>query len=129
MSEIKSNDKDGTYISEKDRVLAWTKDVAKSIADEASHPTSQAPRPEARYTEREPQFEARYIEREPPKVIVNQVVTTPAVIITRTRPESRPKDEISTKAVIGTVLGATAGAFVAYGTSSPNSSFHFRTRS
>ena len=100
------SEKDGTHASENDRVLAWTKDVAKSTAVEPPHPTSQASEPEV-----------RYVEREPPKVIVNQVITTPAVVVTRTRPESRPKEEISTKAVIGTVLGATAGAVVAYGTS------------
>ena len=119
MYEHKSNGKDETYISEKDRVLAWTKDVAKSTANEAPHP---APQP--------PQHEARYVEREPSSVIVNPVITTtPAVVITRARPESRQKDEISTKAVIGTVLGATAGAVVAYGMSGPSQIFLLRTRS
>ena len=127
MYEVKSNDKDGTYVSEKDRVLAWTKDVARSMANEAPPPTSQGPHPEARYIKREPRPEARYKERESPKVIVNQIVTTPAVIVTRVRPESRPKDEIRTKAVIGTVLGATAGAVVAYGMSSPNPYYLIRT--
>ena len=118
MYEDKSNGKNETYISDKDRVLAWTKDVVKSTANGAPHP---APQP--------PQLEARYVEREPPRVIVNQVITTPAVVVTRARPESRQKDEISTKAVIGTVLGATAGAVVAYGTSGPSPIFLFRTRS
>ena len=102
------NEKDETNVSEKDRILAWTKDVAKSTAIEAPPGTSQAPQPEV-----------RYVEQEPPRVIVNQIVTIPPVTVTRTRPEPRPKDEISTRAVIGTVLGATAGAVVAYGTSSP----------
>lgn len=116
MYEDKSKGKNETYISDKDRVLAWTKDVAKSTANEAPHPA--------------PQLEAsRCVEREPPRVIVNQVITTPAVVVTRARPESRQKDEISTKAFIGTILGATAGAVVAYGTSGPSPIFLFRTRS
>lgn len=118
MYEDKSKGKNETYISDKDRVLAWTKDVAKSTANEAPHP---APQP--------PQLEARCVERQPPRVIVNQVITTPAVVVTRARPESRQKDEISTKAFIGTILGATAGAVVAYGTSGPSPIFLFRTRS
>ena len=118
MYRDKPNEKDETYVSEKDRVLAWTKDVAKSTAIEAPPRTSQAPHPEV-----------RYVEQEPATVTVNQIVTIPPVIVTRTRPEPRSKDEISTKAVIGTVLGATAGAVVAYGTSSPKPCSHLRTRS
>lgn len=95
--------KDGVHVSEKDRVLAWTKDVADSTADEAS-----------RLTARASHLEARHVEREPHGVVVNQIVTTPAVVVTRVRPESTPKDEITTKAVVGTLLGATAGAVVAY---------------
>lgn len=108
-----SNEKDGTCTSEKDRVLAWTKDVAASTAGEAPKPISQAPHPEA-----------RRVEREPPRVVVNQVVTTPAVVVTRVKPES-PKDEISTKAVIGTILGATAGFVVAYGTYCRSANLYF----
>lgn len=110
------NEKDETYVSENDRVLAWTKDVAKSTAIETPPRTFQAPQPEL-----------RYVEQEPPRVTVNQIVTIPPVFVTRTRPESRPKDEISTRAVIGTVLGATAGAVVAYGTSSPKTHSYFET--
>ena len=116
MYRDKPNEKDETYVSEKDRVLAWTKDVAKSTAIEAPPRTSQAPQPEVRYEE-----------HEPPRVTVNQIVTVPPVIVTRTTPEPRPKDEISTRAVIGTVLGATAGAVVAYGTSSPKPYSYFET--
>ena len=115
MYRDKPNEKDETYVSEKDRVLAWTEDVAKSTAIEAPPWTSQAPQPEVRY--------------EPPRVTVNQIVTIPPVIVTRTRPEPRPKDEISTRAVIGTVLGATAGAVIAYGTSSPKPCSHLGNRS
>lgn len=108
-----SIEKDGTYTSEKDRVLAWTKDVAASTADEAPKPTSQAPHPEV-----------RQVDREPPRVVVNQIVTTPAVVVNRVKRES-PKDEISTKAVIGSILGATAGAVVAYGTYFWSPNFYF----
>lgn len=97
-------EKDGLCISEKDRVLAWTKDVAASTASEAPKPTSFAPHPEA-----------RRVDKEPARVVVNQFLTTPAVVVTRVKPEP-PKDDISTKAIIGTILGATAGAVVAYGT-------------
>ena len=103
MSAHRRNDR--THVSDNDRVLAWTKDVAKSTAGQVPHPTSQAP-----------QSESPHVEREPPRVIVNQIITTPAVVVTRARSVPPPKDEISTKAVIGTVLGATAGAVVAYGT-------------
>ena len=110
MYRDQSIEKYGAYASEKDRVLAWTKDVAASTADETPKPTSQASHPEA-----------RHMYREPPRVVVNQTVTTPAVVVTRVKPEP-PKDEIRTNAVIGTILGATAGAVVAYGTvfRSPN---------
>lgn len=105
MYEDELNAKDETRISENDRVLAWTKDVADSTANEASRSTTQVSR-----------SKVQHVEREHPRVVVNQVVATPAVVVTHVRPESMMKDEISTKAVIGTVLGATAGAIVAYGT-------------
>lgn len=114
MYEDEPNEKDGTYMSEKDRVLAWTKDVAASTADEAPESTTQASHPET-----------RHVKREPPRVVVNQIVTTPAVVVTRVRPEPAPKDEISSKAIIGTLLGATAGAAVAYGTYFRSPSFLF----
>ncbi len=112
MYEDKAKKEGGTHISEKDRVLAWTKDVAESTAEEAPYLMSQTRT-----------SEARHVETKPPQVIVNQIVTTPAVIVTRTRPHPAPRDEISTKAVIGTVLGATAGAVVAYGTYNPTTYF------
>ena len=118
MHRDKPNEKDETHVSEKDRVLAWTKDVAKKTAIEAPPRMSQVPQPEV-----------HYVEQEPPRVTVNQIVMIPPVIVTRTRPEPRPKDEISTRAVIGTVLGATAGAVVAYGTSSPKLCSRLRNRS
>ena len=117
MYEDKSDEKDNVYLSEKERVLAWTKDVAASTAKEAPDATSLASQPKP-----------RHIERESPRVIVNQIVTTPAVVVTRTRQESNPGDEISAKAVIGTVLGATAGAVIAYGTCFQNPLFLIRTK-
>lgn len=46
------------------------------------------------------------------RIIVNNN-TTP-VVVSRVRPDSKTKDEISTKAIITTILGASAGAAVAY---------------
>ena len=113
MSEGQPYEKDETSTTEKDRILAWSKDVADSTAKEARDPRAQSPPSRPRPLEHEP---ARVVEQEPPRVVVNQIVQTPAVVVTRVRSEPIPKEEISTKAVIGTVLGATAGAVVAYGT-------------
>ena len=49
-----------------------------------------------------------------PKVVVNNITTTPAVEVHRTKPDTEAEAEISTKAIIGTILGAGAGAAVAY---------------
>ena len=110
MYEGQPYEKDEINTTEDDRILAWSKDVADSTAKEAR---AQSPKSKARRLEQEP---ARVVEQEPPRVVVNQIVQTPAVVVTRVRSEPIPKEEISTKAIIGTVLGATAGAVVAYGT-------------
>lgn len=111
MYEGQPYEKDETNTTEDDRILAWSKDVADSTAKEARDPRAQSPHSKPRRLEQEP---ARAVEQEPPRVVVNQIVQTPAVVVTRVRSEPIPKEEISTKAVIGTVLGATAGAVVAY---------------
>ena len=120
MSEGQPYERDETNTTEKDRILAWSKDVADSTAEEARKPRAQSPHSKPRRLEQEPAVEqpVQVVEQEPPRVIVNQIVRTPAVVVTRIRSEPIPKEEISTKAVIGTVLGATAGAVVAYGTCS-----------
>ena len=115
MYEGQSYEKDETNTTEKDRILAWSKDVAYSTAKEARDPRAQSPHSKPRRLEQE---HTQVVEQETPRVIVNQIVQTPAVVVTRVRSEPIPKEEISTKAVIGTVLGATAGAVVAYGTCS-----------
>lgn len=93
---------------EDQRVLAWQRDVAKSTASEASRLEVQ-PTP---------------VERIPTQIIVNQIVQ-PAVVVTRTRTEEpKPTDEISTRAIVGTILGATAGAVVAYAMTKGDSESH-----
>lgn len=93
---------------EDQRVLAWQRNVAKSTASEVSRLEVQ-PTP---------------VERIPTQIIVNQIVQ-PAVVITRTRPaEPKPTDEISTRAIVGTILGATAGAVVAYAMTKGDSESH-----
>lgn len=82
----------------KNRVLAWQKDVAKSTADETQSTVEHV----------------SHTQQDTPRIVVNQIITTPAVVVTRVRSEAKPRDEISTKAIVGTLLGATAGALVAY---------------
>ena len=72
------------------RVLTWQKDVAKSTAGRDLQTTTG-----------------------PAKVTVNNI-TTPTMVITQSSPEIKPRNEISSKAIIGTLLGAAAGAAVAY---------------
>ena len=98
-----------TDIPEGRRVLAWQRDVADSM-------TLEAPRPAVQATP---------AEQAPPQIIINQVVNTPGVIVTRVRTEEqKPSDEISTRAIVGTILGATAGAVVAYAMSKGDSESH-----
>ena len=75
---------------EESRVLDWQKDVAKSTA-------SRAPPEPASTTQ----------------IIVNNI-TTPNVIVSRPTSQTKQETEISTRAIIGTILGASAGAAVAY---------------
>ena len=92
---------------EDQRVLAWQRDVAKSTASEASRLEIQ-PTP---------------AERIPTQIIVNQIVQP--VVVTRTRiEEPKPTEEISTRAIVGTILGATAGAVVAYAMTKGDSESH-----
>ena len=80
------------------RVLTWQRDVARSTASEASRLAVQ-PMP---------------AERVPTQIVVNQIVQ-PAIVVTRVKPEEpKSTDEINTRAIVGTLLGATAGAVVAY---------------
>ncbi|MCJ1462797.1 hypothetical protein MMC07_001400 [Pseudocyphellaria aurata] len=72
------------------KVLSWQKDVAKSTAGR-DLPTTTGPA----------------------KVTVNNVMT-PTMVVTQSSPETKPRNDISSKAMIGTLLGAVAGAAVAY---------------
>ena len=51
---------------------------------------------------------------ESPKIIVNNITTTPGVEVYRVKQISKADGEISTRAIIGTIVGASAGAAVAY---------------
>lgn len=77
--------------TEEKRVLNWQKEVAKSNASRA--PSDQ------------PSTNRR---------IVNHI-TTPTFTVSRATPQPHhPEGEISTRGIIGTILGAGAGAVVAY---------------
>ena len=95
--------------SEDQKIREWQKDVVRSIA--ADDVTTTCDPPQTRAYVRP----ARPIPPPRNPVVVNQIVTNPPVVVTRVKaPEPKPSDEISTKAIIGTVVGATAGAFIAY---------------
>ena len=88
-------------IREDQKIKSWQREVAKSTADDVTSITRN----------RDP------AQVDPsPLVVNNHIVTTnPPIVITRIKaPEPETSDEISTKAIIGTVAGATAGAFIAY---------------
>lgn len=72
------------------RVSNWQKDVAKSTAGRDLQTT-----------------------KGPAKVTVNNIMT-PTMVVTQSSPETKPRNEMSSKAIIGTLLGAAAGAAVAY---------------
>jgi hypothetical protein len=103
-----------TDIPESRRCLAWQRDVADSMTLGASKPAVQAIPAEA----------------PPPRIIINQTVNTPGVVVARVRTEEqKPSDEINTRAIVGTILGATAGAVVAYAMSKGDSESHQQPQS
>ena len=72
------------------RVLSWQKDVAQSSVSNSS--------------------QARKVASQ---IVVNNI-TTPTTIVLRHPPTAREDTEISAQALVGTLLGAAAGAVVAY---------------
>ncbi|MCJ1274040.1 hypothetical protein MMC21_001834 [Puttea exsequens] len=88
-------------VPEAPRVDAWRKEVANSIHSSNEEVprsiTRTAPAPSSH-----------------PRVVVNNIITTPSppVVVTRIRPEE--PTQISSRAIVGTVLGAAAGAAVAW---------------
>ncbi|KAL9100047.1 MAG: hypothetical protein Q9163_004523, partial [Psora crenata] len=78
--------------SDMQRISKWQSDVACNTDEQASHHQMS----------------------EAPRVIVNNVTTTPAVEVYRVRQEMKGDGEISTRAIISTILGASAGAAIAY---------------
>ena len=77
-------------VADDKRVLAWQKDVAKSTVGLGSEVTKNTSR-----------------------VIINNV-TAPTVTVSRSTAQIKDDGDISAKAIIGTLLGAAAGAAVAY---------------
>ena len=73
-------------------ISGWRKDVPSSMDDQIS----------------------RYRTAGSPKIIVNNVASTPAVDVYRVKQNPGSEGEISTGAIISTILGASAGAAVAY---------------
>lgn len=81
---------DHSLINRQDRsVLSWQKDVARSTIDT------------------EPQAE-----KQTSRIVINNV-STPTTVITRS-PAQAEEGDMSAKALVGTLLGAAAGAAVAY---------------
>lgn len=78
--------------SDAQRISNWQRDVASSsVAHDQLQKSSESPR-----------------------IIVNNITSNPAVQVHRIKPEQNGDGEISTRAIIGTLLGASAGAAVAY---------------
>ena len=69
------------------QVLNWQKNIAKSTTGRVSQAS--------------------------PQITINNI-TTPTMVVSQPMPETKPKSEISSRAIIGTLLGAAAGAAVAY---------------
>ena len=84
-------------------VLSWQKDVAKSTASNSPVAKSASS-----------------------QVIINNF-TVPNVIVSQPISESKPKSDMSTKALIGTLLGAAAGAAVAYAMTKAEDESHTTT--
>lgn len=76
--------------SEASRVLSWQKEVAKSTVNQATQPTKTKPR-----------------------VAITNVLT-PTVMVATPVSQTKTGDDAGSKAFIGTLLGAAAGAAVAY---------------
>ena len=72
------------------RVLSWQKDVARSSVGNDSQ-----------------------VEKPASLVMINNI-TTPTTVVSRLAPVAKEDSEMSAKALVGTLLGAAAGAFVAY---------------
>ena len=77
-------------VSEEHRVLRWQKEVARSTVGSDVKPEKSAAR-----------------------IVINNI-TTPTTTASSPQPEPNSGSEMSAKAVVGTLLGAAAGAAVAY---------------
>ena len=79
-------------VSDAQRISKWQSDVASRSEDHAGCRVSSTA----------------------PRIIVNNITTTPTVQVRRVQQEVKEDGEISTRAIIGTLLGASAGVAVAY---------------
>ncbi len=77
-------------VSEEHRVLRWQKEVARSTVGSAARS-----------------------EKGSARVVINNI-TTPTAVVSYSPPEPKSSSEMSAKAIVGTLLGAAAGAAVAY---------------
>ncbi|KAL8721750.1 MAG: hypothetical protein Q9225_001648 [Loekoesia sp. 1 TL-2023] len=84
------NDGHSAHGSEGSRVLSWQKEVAKSTVSQGSQPNKAQSR-----------------------VAVTNVMT-PTIMVANPATQTKSSDDMSSKAFIGTLLGAAAGAAVAY---------------
>lgn len=94
--------------SARSTVSSWQQDIARYSAERSN--VSSSPQDVAKdSTERISQ-----VVKSPPRITVNNYTTAPTLLVSQTAPETKPKDEMSSRAIIGTLLGAAAGAAVAY---------------
>ena len=83
------------------RVLDWQKDVAKSTAGRGSQAGKSSG------------VAGSQASRNTARIIVNNV-TAPAMVVPRSTAQTKDDGDMSAKTLIGTLLGAAAGAAVAY---------------
>lgn len=89
-------------------VSSWQQDVAKHFG-ERSAVSSSSQNVAKNSAEHTPQ-----LAKSPQRITVNNYTTAPALLVSQSVPETKPKHEMSSRAIIGTLLGAAAGAAVAY---------------
>ena len=89
-------------------ISSWQQDVAKNSAEMSA--VSSPPQDVAKNSaERTSQ-----VAKSPQRITVKNYTTAPALLVSQSVPETKPKHEMSSRAIIGTLLGAAAGAAVAY---------------
>lgn len=89
-------------------ISSWQQDVAKYSAGRSA--VSSSPQDVAKNSAEL----TSQVARSPQRITVNNYTTAPALLVSQSVPETKPKHEMSSRAIIGTLLGAAAGAAVAY---------------